>query len=54
MRELIVRIVMAADAVCTTQFTSGEPVYADLDANVVRRAILDDAGAMLQADALLI
>lgn len=53
-RELFAEIVMNADAICTIPHTSGEPVYADYNANVAKGVAFADAGAMWQADALLI
>ncbi|SPN96528.1 uncharacterized protein DNG_00054 [Cephalotrichum gorgonifer] len=53
-KELITAVIMGADAVCTTPLGSAEPVYSRYKEKVAKGIVLDDAGAMLQADALLV
>lgn len=51
-RSLLARIVESADAVCTTPYTAAEHPFDKANASA-DAVILDDAHAMLQADALL-
>jgi len=51
---LIEDIIMMADAVCTTPFGSSQDLYQKFNNKVAKGIILDEAGAMLQADALLV
>ena len=53
-RKLLRSIIMAADAVCTTPHVSGEPIYVDFRTTVAKGIVLEDGGAMRQADALLV
>src|SRR5262249_12976611 len=53
-RDLLIFIIQAARAVCTTPHASGDQVYAEFNAKKAKGVIMDEAGAMLQADALLV
>lgn len=44
---------MCADVVCTTPHASGEGSYQNLNKTIASATILDEAGAMSLADALL-
>jgi len=52
--DLVKTIIMMADAVCTTPFCSSQDPYSKFNSNVAKGIILDEAGAMWQADALLV
>ncbi|KAK0663934.1 P-loop containing nucleoside triphosphate hydrolase protein [Cercophora samala] len=51
--EFLARVVQAADMVCTTPFMAKDEEYAKFNM-AAKAVILDEAGAMLQADALLV
>ncbi|KAK0616014.1 hypothetical protein B0T17DRAFT_601884 [Bombardia bombarda] len=54
-KEVLGLVIMAANAVCTTPNVSGDEYHADYNRNGCQGYIvLDGAGAMLQADALLV
>lgn len=51
-RDLIAEVIASADAVCTTPYTSDEKVYELFKPTIARGVVLDEAGAMHQADAM--
>jgi hypothetical protein len=53
-RDLIEEVIMLADAVCATPFGLSQEPYARFNREEAKAIVLDDAGSMLQADALLV
>jgi len=53
-RGLLEDIIMLADAVCATPFGLSQAPYAKFNRTEAKGVVLDEAGAMLQADALLV
>jgi len=51
-RDLITEVIASADAVCTTPYTSDGKVYELFKTTIARGVVLDEAGAMHQADAM--
>ncbi|MBE3041659.1 hypothetical protein IMZ48_03575, partial [Candidatus Bathyarchaeota archaeon] len=52
-RDLVALIMKSADAMCTTPYKSDEKEYRAFNKDEAGAVILDEAGAMLQVDALL-
>ncbi|KAK4031219.1 P-loop containing nucleoside triphosphate hydrolase protein [Parachaetomium inaequale] len=52
--ELLEDIIMAAEAVCTTPYLSSQGIYARFNQARAKGIVLEDAGAMHEADALLV
>ncbi|SPN99149.1 uncharacterized protein DNG_02184 [Cephalotrichum gorgonifer] len=53
-KNLLKKVIMEADAVCTIPRVAGEIVYSDFNEEQAKGTIMDVAGRMHQADALLL
>ncbi|KAK4234512.1 hypothetical protein C8A03DRAFT_37707 [Achaetomium macrosporum] len=53
-QELMEEIIVPADAVCTTPYFASQAPYSTFNMTKAKAVVLDEAGAMLEADALLV